>query len=124
MKRLALLLVLLSACGTDPAALLEEAGGDVPAALVSYNYEVRTSSTLSSFEIEAMTSTQSMDTGVQNSDGTGNGMGYFITGSSFSGQAERFSGGGNIQVLVFKDGVIVYNQSIFTSTGTVQWTDL
>ena len=116
------MMLALAGCeGSDPENIVQTAVSS-PSAPV-YQYEVRTSATNTSFEIEGMTTTQNMDTGVQNQTGTGS-KSYFIEGETFQGQTERFSGIGHLQTLVFKDGVLIYNQSITTPTGTVQWSGL
>lgn len=128
--KLSILLVLLSACGSGAENItqLTSGGNDNggAAAATVHTYRVVISSTNSSFEIEGMTDTQSMNTGTVVQSGTGNKE-FIIqgTGSNFQGQTERFTGPlGDVQTLIFKDDVLIYNQSITTPTGYVQWTGL
>lgn len=111
----------LQACG---GALEEAFRFDDPASASSVTYEIKVSGTDSDFKVETTSDVESTDSGVQHLSFVVTQMQFYTSGTTMSGTVTRYNGPGHVNVVIKKDGVPIYNQSIMTSSGTLNWTAL
>lgn len=109
--------LLTVSCNETTAALAEAASNGQ-----TYTYTIKISATTSDYTLDVQTPTETQDTGQVTISGTQDQ--YIISGTSISGTVTRHNGPGHMSVVVLKDGVNVFTESITSSTGVKDLTGL
>lgn len=103
---------------------LEDASKSDNPVTASSNYEIKISGTDTDFEVDTTSDVESTSSGIKHLSFVVTQMQFYTSGVSMSGTVTRHNGPGHVNVVIKKDGIPIYNQSITTSSGTLNWTAL
>lgn len=106
-------MIMVSLFGCNVEEVQEVVDGTV--AKPTYTYTLKISATTTDYAVDVQTDTESLSTGTVTIGGTQDQ--YVLTGSEFTGTVTRYNGPGHVSIVVLKEGVNVWSESIMTTTG-------